>query len=95
MISCSLDPHGRARQRERGRRIAAGITRTHRCPDRLVVQFAPGFDRPALDELLTVERECCPFFDFAFDERRRRLTVSVLDPRDAPAIDAIAVMLAR
>ena len=44
--------------------------------------------------MIAVERECCPFFVFDFDERARRLEVSVRDDEHAPALDAIASILA-
>jgi hypothetical protein len=59
----------------------------------VLVGFKPGFDREALDELIAVERECCPFFEFGLDEERRRLRVTVRDPEFAPALDAIAAQI--
>ncbi len=58
--------------------------------DRLLVDFAPGFDSHALDELIAVERECCPFFAFNFDQLSRHLEVAVQDPEATAALDAIA-----
>jgi hypothetical protein len=61
----------------------------------LVVEFVDGFDREVLDEMVATERECCPFFDLAFDEDSRRLTVAVREPEHEPALAAISAVLAR
>jgi hypothetical protein len=61
-----------------------------RSPRALTIDFQPKLDRRALQELIAVERECCPFFAFSFDERLRRLQVSVHHANEVPALDAIA-----
>ncbi len=88
--NCTLDGNGLARQRERYRRVSAAVTHVKREGEVLVVVFAPGFDRQALDELIAVERECCPFFTFSFEERSHQLEVGVSTPDAAGALDAIA-----
>ena len=93
--SCALDAQGLAGQRERHRRLAPAVVKLERVGDLLLIDFAPGFDRHALDELIAVERECCPFFDFRFDPRSRHLEVAVHDPEAAAAIDAIAAALSQ
>jgi hypothetical protein len=59
----------------------------------VVVEFAPGFDRVALDGLIEVERRCCPFFRFEFDGEECRLRVTVDDPANSPALDGLAGLL--
>jgi hypothetical protein len=88
--SCALTEEGVRQQRARYARLARNTTRVRREPEAVIIQFDPGFDREALDEALTVERACCPFFRFAFDEAGRRLRVTVADPEQLAALDAIA-----
>jgi hypothetical protein len=66
------------------------VTRVQREPNALVVEFDAGFDRQALDQALAVERECCPFFRFAVDKRRRSVRVTVGEAEQLLALDAIA-----
>ena len=91
--SCALTEEEYGRQRERQRRLAPGVAETRREEDIVVVAFRPGFDQRALEEMVSVERECCPFFRFAFDEGERLLRVSVDHPDHRPALDAIAAAL--
>jgi hypothetical protein len=88
--SCALDEQGLERQRERCCRLAPSVVRMRRDEDHLVVDFAPDFDRHALEELIAVERECCPFFTFSFDQHSRHLEIGVHDLEAAAALDAIA-----
>jgi hypothetical protein len=87
--SCALDDAGQREQRARYARLAASVVGLEREVDALVVQFGPGLDLDGLEEALAVERECCPFFRFAFDDQRQRLTVTVEEARMLPALDAI------
>ena len=91
--SCALDEDGLARQRQRHHRLSPSVVDMRREGDVLTVDFAVDFDRQALDELIAVERECCPFFAFSFDDRSRHLEVGVNDPGAAAAVDAIADQL--
>jgi hypothetical protein len=88
--SCALDADGVKAQQARHERLAPSVIQIERTADAVIVNFARGFDRQALDELIAVERECCPMFDFAFDERERQVQVTVKDPKQAAALDAIA-----
>ena len=91
--SCALDDEGLARQRERYLQLAPAVAGMRRDGPQLTVQFAPEYDRRALDEIIAVERECCPFFGFWFDEGARRLAVGVSNPEHIAALDAIANQL--
>ncbi len=91
--SCALDEQGVRDQQARHRRLAPSVTDVTRRGDALLVDFASGFDRRALDEMVEVERQCCPFFRFAFDEQARRLTVTVAEPAQAPAVEALGAAL--
>ena len=54
-----------------------------------MIEFGPRLDFEALEETLAVERECCPFFRFAFDPAQRQLRTTVDDSAMLPALDAI------
>jgi hypothetical protein len=88
--SCSLDEEGLRRQRARQARLAPSVSAVERHDHSLSVTFGASLDRPALDELIAVERECCPFFEFDFEEGKRRLTVTVRNDAERPALDAVA-----
>jgi hypothetical protein len=89
-VSCALDEQGLRRQRERYARLAPSVVHVQRPAQKLIVEFASGFDRATLDALIAVERECCPFFAFEFDEGSRRLRVGVREPDAAAALEALA-----
>jgi|SRR5437016_9912902 len=88
--TCALDEAGMREQRARYARLAPSVTRVQREPEAVLIEFDQDFDRETLDAALAVERECCPFFRFAFDERRRRLRATVAEPDMLPALDAMA-----
>jgi hypothetical protein len=69
------------------------VTSLEREPEAVLVEFREDFDRDTLEQTLDVERECCPFFQFAFDESRRRLRVTVRESDQLPALDAMAYAL--
>jgi hypothetical protein len=87
--SCALDETGQRKQRARYASLAKSAERLRRETVALIVEFGPGLDPDRLEETLAVERECCPFFRFAFDPAGRELRVTVEDHRMLPALDAI------
>jgi hypothetical protein len=91
--SCALTEEGVRAQRERMQRLGPTVADFRRDEDRITIEFRPDFDERLLDETLAVERECCPFFRFEFDERTRRLTVSVADLEHRNGLDALAYAL--
>ena len=91
--SCALNDEELERQRDRQRRLAPSVAAVGRDGDALRIRFARGFASDALDEMLAVERECCPFFRFDFDERSRELRVGVDDPEHEPALEALTAAL--
>lgn len=91
IASCALDPAARAAQRARYRRLAGALSRLERGPEMLTVDFDARLDRDLLEHTLWIERQCCPFFVFRFDAGRRRLTVSVREAEQAPALDVLAM----
>jgi len=90
-LSCALDEQGLRHQRERYTRLARSVVHVRRAAQELIVEFASGFDRATLAALIAVERECCPFFAFEFDDGSRHLWVGVREPDAAAALEALAV----
>jgi hypothetical protein len=89
--SCSLDRDGRARQIARYAELAPSVRRAARESLSLEVEFEPGYDRALLDELVAVERECCPFLDIEVGEARLRIAVG--DHADSPMLDVFTDVL--
>jgi hypothetical protein len=90
--ACALDADGLAAQRDRYARVAGAIRGSRRVPGELTVDFDPAaLDRALLEEALAIERECCPFYRLRLDGAR--LQVRVAEPRQEPALDAIAHLL--
>ena len=89
--SCSLNQDGRERQLERYARLAPSVVLVEREPRRLAVEFADGHDHALLEELVAVERECCPFL--AIELGAARLTIAVSKDEDAPMLDVFAEAL--
>ena len=89
--SCSLDSDGRARQLARYAALAPSVRTAERGALVLDVTFEPGFKRELLDELVAVERECCPFLTIEVADAR--LTISVEQHEDTPMLDVFTEML--
>ena len=88
--TCALDEQGVETQRDRYARLATDVDRLEREPEAVLIEFREGFDRRLLEEALAVERECCPFFRFQFDDKGRRLRATVREREQLPALDAMA-----
>jgi hypothetical protein len=91
--SCALDDAGLRMQYERYRQVGAGARLTDRTRRRLVVRLDEHTDTKLVDELLDIERACCPFFELGWEPDRRRLIVSVARAEHERALDAIAFAL--
>jgi hypothetical protein len=89
--SCSLDADGRAEQVARYAALAPSVRSAVRESLWLEVEFKPGFDRAVLDELVAVERECCPFLTIEVDEARLRIAVD--EHADTPMLDVFTEVL--
>jgi hypothetical protein len=87
--SCALDEAGIQAQQARYADLAPCVTTLEREPEAVLVEFREDFDRDLLEEALAVERECCPFFQFHFEDSRPRLRVTV-ESEQLPALDAMA-----
>ena len=92
--ACSLDAVGERRQRDRYAEIGDAVLAYGRTDTRLVAQLAAGVDAELVEETLAIERECCSFFQLAYDPGTRELSVGVDDAAKAPALDAIAHAMA-
>ena len=88
--TCSLDARGVQSQGERYRRAGSGAHVLERAADTLVVRLSDEVDNRLVDELVAVERRCCPFFSIVWDSASRRLSVRVARREDEPGIEAIA-----
>jgi hypothetical protein len=89
--SCSLDANGRAEQIARYAALAPSVRAAVRESLSLEVEFEPGFDRALLDELVAVERECCPFL--TIDVEDARLRIAVEEHADTPMLDVFTEVL--
>jgi hypothetical protein len=88
--SCALDASGVHEQRARYAHLAPSVTGLKREAEAASIEFGENFDRQTLEQALEVERACCPFFQFEFDESNRRLRVTVREPDQLHALDAVA-----
>lgn len=93
IASCALDEDARGEQIRRYRQLASAVTSLEREPERITVQFAERVDRDLLESTLAIERRCCPFFTFVFDDRAARLEIGVQEPDERPALEAMAYAL--
>ena len=95
IAECRLDPDGLRAQRERYRRLGRSLEGIERGPGSFTARFDETLEPGLAEETVAVERECCPFFALAFDAAERRLTVSVDEPEQRPALDALLFALGR
>jgi hypothetical protein len=93
IAECALDLAGLRTQRDRYRALGEHVEGVERAAGRLVVDFSTGVDHAEVQEALEVERSCCPFFTLDYDAGRRRLAVTVEEPDQDAALDAIAFAL--
>jgi hypothetical protein len=91
--SCALDANGARAQYERYRRAGADARVLERTPMRLVVDLDRHVDTELVEQTLAIEHDCCPFYELGWEPDRRRLRISVSDPKHAPALEAIAFAL--
>jgi hypothetical protein len=90
-LSCSLDHGGQERQIARYRALAPSVDAVERSPRRIEVAFAGDYDRGVLDELVAIERECCPFL--GIDVGERSLAISVGSDEHAPMLEVFTEAL--
>jgi hypothetical protein len=91
--SCALDEAALRAQRERYRRAGESVRLVARTRREVVVDLDEHVDTRLVDELVAVERACCPFFTLDWEAERRQLIIRVSQAEYEPALDAIAFAL--
>jgi len=92
-VDCSLDEAGLRAQLARYRGVGKGAAILEQHRQRLVIRVGPATSDVVVNELVAVERRCCPMFDLRWEPDERRLSISVPGPEHEPALDAIAKAL--
>jgi hypothetical protein len=92
-VSCSLEAPGLSAQRERYRILGEGAKMIGRDRRRLVIRLSDEVSDVVIEELVAVERDCCPFFELHWDPGARHLRVAVSAADHEPSLDAIAYAL--
>lgn len=90
---CSLDEPDLRVQLARYRRVGEGAAVLESSRQLLVIRVAADTSDFVVEELVAVERRCCPFFDLGWEPNERRLSISVSTSDHEPALDAIAKAL--
>lgn len=93
IAECRLDIDGLREQRDRYRRLGRSVRGLQREPQTLTVAFDADVDAVMLAETIAIESECCPFFALRYDASAYQLLVSVPEPDQDPALDALVAAL--
>jgi len=88
--SCALDASGLREQLDRYRILGASATYVRRGPRTVEIGVAAAVNDELVEELVAIERACCPFFALDWSVAARRLTVGVASAEHEPALDAVA-----
>jgi hypothetical protein len=91
--SCSLDEAGLSAQLARYRAVGEGARIIDRDRRRVVLRLSELVPDDLIQELVAVERGCCPFFVLDWRPRERRLLVAVSAIDEEPALEASAYAL--
>ena len=91
--TCTLELHDLRSQAERYARAGAGGKLIERSPRRLAVRLRSGVDLDEVGKAVAIERDCCPFYEIAWDPAARELSFTVTRAEQEPALDAIAYAL--
>ncbi len=92
--ACALDETALAEQLGRYRAVGRDSAVVARDARRLIVDVGSEVPGALVEELVAVERGCCPFFAVDWRAPERRLTVAVRGSEHEPALSAIAAALA-
>jgi len=87
--ACSLEKDDFRAQLARYRSAGQGAGIVELSPARLVVRVGANSD-VSVEELIAVERRCCPFFELKREPMERQLSISVSRREDERALEAIA-----
>jgi hypothetical protein len=60
---------------------------------KIAIRVGADADPALVEELIAVERSCCPFYDLAYEPDERLLTIAVTTGEHEPALGAIAFAL--
>jgi hypothetical protein len=90
---CNLDAEALQVQRKRYATLGRDLIGLERERRRLTATFAPSVDGDLVRETIEVERDCCPFFSLVYDPTENRLSITVEDPAQEPALDALRYSL--
>jgi hypothetical protein len=91
--SCTLDEAGLRQQLFRYRVAGAGAEVVVHDARKIAIRVGEDTDPALIDELISVERSCCPFYDLTYDTDGRLLTIAVTTDEHEPALAAIAFAL--
>ena len=89
IASCTLDADGMRDQADRYRRLGATAIDIEGRDGMLSATFGDELDECLLERTIAVERACCPFFGFDYQPGDRRLVITVQQPDQRPALDAL------
>jgi hypothetical protein len=88
--ACSLDETNLRAQLARYRDVGTGSEILEQTRQRLVIRLGSDISDIVVEELVAIERHCCPFFSLDWEPTERRLSIGVSTNEDEPALDAIA-----
>lgn len=88
--SCSLDADGLRAQLERYRRAGEGAEVVSSSARGFRLRLAAATDLDAVADAIAIERECCPFYEIAWDPAERLLSFAVSSDEHEPALGAIS-----
>ena len=88
IASCTLDADGMRDQADRYRRLGATAIHIEGRDGMLSATFGDELDECLLERTIAVARRC-PFFGFDYQPTDRRLVISVQQPDQRPALDAL------
>ena len=91
--ACALDDAELRAQLARYRAVGADAELVERTRRRLVIRVDEPVSDLAVEELVAIEMRCCPFFGLEWEQRLRRLSISVSRQEEEPALDAIVYAL--
>jgi hypothetical protein len=92
-VVCPLDETDLRAQLARYRVVGEGAAILEHSRQRLVLRVRPAISDVVVNELVAIERRCCPFFDLGWEPNERRLSICVSRSDHEPSLDAIAYAL--
>jgi hypothetical protein len=88
--TCSLDEDGLRTQLERYRAAGDGAQVIEQGRRRLLIRIDDHTSAVVIEELIAVERSCCPFFELEWEPEARYLAVAVSRQEHEQALGMIA-----